>query len=173
MSTQTPDRDTSAEPGPWPAGTPPAWWPRDPQNVPRRHCFRAMRPDLRDLVWNAGASLQRALHLHPASDEVRCLVLQCVSEGSNRTSPFFHASWTIQGAQRYHTMANARRGEHPDSQVTVRLDLHAWYRSRESPLRADELIDLSTPDAQSALSGPNHGRTTPRARAPATGPPTN
>ena len=147
MSTQTPDRDTSAEPDPWPAGTPPEWWPRDHQNAPRRHCFRAMRHDLKDLVWSGGPS-QR---VDPASDEVRCLALQSVSRGSKQTSPFLHASWSVVGAQRYHSMACCRRKESPDNQVMVRLDLFAWYASRESPMRAHELIDLSTPDAQKAF----------------------
>ena len=55
------------------------------------------------------------------------------------------------GAQRYHSMACALRKESPDNQVMVRLDLFAWYASRESPMHAHELIDLSTLEAQKAF----------------------
>ena len=117
MFTHTPGRDSSAEPGPWPAGIPPASWPIDPlTGKPRRYCFHAMRPDLKDLLWDANA---QHVQLHPAGDEVRCLVVHSVAEGSNQTSPFFHASWIIQGAQRYRSMAQTKRGEDEDSQPRI------------------------------------------------------
>ena len=94
-------------------------------NNPISHVFRAMRPDMDDLI-----DLPHKAHsLHHASDEMREAVLYAVGFGSKNRSPFLHSSMTLSAASRWASMGQTNRQEKPFSHVMVKIDLWSWYQS--------------------------------------------
>ena len=81
----------------------------------RNKLYRAMRPDCKDLKL----STIDPPNLRP--DDLRALVVKCVTTGSTNQSYFLHCSWSLQKARQWHARAVAYRREDKSKQYLVRM----------------------------------------------------
>ena len=130
--------------GSQPSIQPPDWWPKW-EKIPITHIFRAMRPDMDDLMF-----VPHACHaFDPNSDEMKVEIMSALVHGSKQRSPFLHGSISLSKAHRWSQLAQEHRGEEVREQVLVKIDLWAWYQS--GGVTQDMILDLSSPAAMNKV----------------------
>ena len=111
-----------------------------------------MRSDGKDLVAALAKIVETGLLAGEGTVDWFRAVLHAVDFGSSEKSPFVHCSTTPQGASKWHQRAELTRGENPEKQLLVELDLWEWTQLGEQegirPLGPNSIIDLSTHAAQ-------------------------
>ena len=122
------------------------------RQTPRLTLFRAMRSDGQDLVAALAKFVESGMFAAEGTVDWFRTVLRAVDCGSSEASPFVHFSTKIEGASRWHKLAEQARNEIPEKQLLVELDLWEWTQLGElegiAPLGPDSIIDLSTKAAQ-------------------------
>ena len=108
-----------------------------------------MRPDCKDLKL----STIDPPNLRP--DDLRALVVKCVTTGSTRQSDFLHCSWSLQEARQWHAKAreDATRHEDKSKQYLVCIDLFDWYNTakQRGVDMIDDVIDISSDSKQKSF----------------------
>ena len=112
----------------------------------RNKLYRAMRTDCKDL------GLSTMDPPNPSPDDLRALVVKCVTRGSTMPSDFLHCSWSLQEAKQWHEKArvDSQRHEDKSKQYLVCVDLFDWYNiaKQMGEDMIDDVIDISSDSKQ-------------------------
>ena len=94
-----------------------------------------MRTDCKDL------GLSTMDPPNPSPDDLRALVVKCVTRGSTMPSDFLHCSWSLQAARQWHELAREDpcRREDKSKQYLVCIDLFELYNTAKQ--HGEEMIN--------------------------------